>query len=237
MKTIGLIGGMSWESTLSYYRLLNIGVKERLGGLHSAKIILHSLDFAPIAQMQNDGKWDEASLLITAAAQSLEKAGADFIILCSNTMHKVVPFVTPYLKIPILHISEATAKTLNTNHVKKALLLGSKFTMQESFYKEVLQAHHIDVITPHLKDMETINQIIFQELCVGKIETASRDLFLNIIHKLQRSNPRVDAVILGCTEIGLLIDQKSSHLPLFDTTILHVNEALNRALCPSNIKI
>jgi len=126
MKTIGLIGGMSWESTLSYYKLLNEGVKERLGGLHSAKIILHSLDFAPIAQMQNEGKWDEASVVIIEAAKSLERAGADFILLCTNTMHKIVPFVTPYLKIPILHIAEATAHSLNKNHVKKRTAIGYK---------------------------------------------------------------------------------------------------------------
>lgn len=237
MKTIGLIGGMSWESTLSYYKLLNEGVKSKLGGLHSAKIILHSVDFAPIARFQSEGKWEEAALIIQEAALSLERAGVDFILLCTNTMHKIVPLITPHVQTPFLHIAEATANALNAKGAHHAILLGTKFTMQESFYKEVLQAQHIDVITPHLKDMETINQIIFQELCVGKIETASRDLFLNIIHELQRSNPRVDAVILGCTEIGLLIDQKSSHLPLFDTTILHVNEALNRAFCPSNIKI
>jgi len=230
MKTIGLIGGMSWESTLSYYRLLNIGVKERLGGLHSAKIILHSLDFAPIAQMQNDGKWDEASLLITAAAQSLEKAGADFIILCSNTMHKVVPFVTPYLKIPILHISEATAKTLNTNHVKKALLLGSKFTMQESFYKDILNFHGIKVIIPNEEEIQSINQIIFHELCVGKIETTSHDFFIHLIETYKHNDPEIDAAILGSNELGLLLRQESTLVPIFDATLLHVKDAIEQAI-------
>lgn len=230
MKTIGLIGGMSWESTLSYYKLLNEGVKERLGGLHSAKIILHSLDFAPIAQMQNEGKWDDASLVIIEAAQSLERAGADFILLCTNTMHKIVPFVTPYLKIPILHIAEATAHSLNKNHVKKALLLGTKFTMQESFYKEILHFHKIDVIVPNEQEIQTINHIIFNELCVGKIETASHDFLVQLIEHYQHNDPALDGVILGCTEIGLILKPESTNLPLFDTTILHVNEAIERAL-------
>lgn len=233
MKTIGLIGGMSWESTLSYYKLLNEGVKSELGGLHSAKIILYSVDFAPIARFQSEGKWEEAALILQEAALSLERAGVDFILLCTNTMHKILPLITPHIQTPFLHIAEATANALNAQGARKAILLGTKFTMQESFYKEVLNAHQIDVITPNLKDIETINQIIFQELCIGKIETTSRDQFLNIIHELQRNDPSIDAVILGCTEIGLLLDQKSSHLPLFNTTILHVNEALKRAFFTS----
>ena len=230
MKTIGLIGGMSWESTLSYYKLLNEGVKARLDGLHSAKIILHSVDFAPIAKLQTEGKWEESALIIQEAALSLERAGVDFILLCTNTMHKVLPLITPNIKVPFLHIAEATAKALNAHGAHKAILLGTKFTMQESFYKEILNAHHIDVVIPDQKSIETINQIIFQELCVGKIETTSKKIFLKIIDDLTCHNPSIDAVILGCTEIGLLLDQQSSKLPLFDTTILHVNEALNRAI-------
>ena len=230
MKTIGLIGGMSWESTLSYYKLLNEGVKARLGGLHSAKIILHSVDFAPIAKLQTEGKWEESALIIQEAALSLERAGVDFILLCTNTMHKVLPLITPNIKVPFLHIAEATAKALNAHGAHKAILLGTKFTMQESFYKEILNAHHIDVVIPDQRSIETINQIIFQELCIGKIETTSKEIFLKIIDDLTCHNPSIDAVILGCTEIGLLLDQQSSKLPLFDTTILHVNEALNRAI-------
>lgn len=230
MKTIGLIGGMSWESTLSYYKLLNEGVKARLGGLHSAKVILHSVDFAPIARLQSEGKWEEAAVIIKEAALSLERAGVDFILLCTNTMHKVLPLITPHVKTPFLHIAEATAKTLNTHGAHKAILLGTKFTMQESFYKEVLNAHHIDVVIPDLKSIEIINQIIFQELCIGKIETASKEIFLKIIDDLKSDDTSIDAVILGCTEIGLLLDQQSSKIPLFDTTILHVNAALDRAL-------
>lgn len=230
MKTIGLIGGMSWESTLSYYKLLNKGVKARLGGLHSAKVILHSVDFAPIARLQSEGKWEEAAVIIKEAALSLERAGVDFILLCTNTMHKVLPLITPHIKTPFLHIAEVTAKTLNTHGAHKAILLGTKFTMQESFYKEVLNAHHIDVVIPDLKSIEIINQIIFQELCVGKIETASKEIFLKIIDDLKGDDTSIDAVILGCTEIGLLLDHQSSKIPLFDTTILHVNAALDRAL-------
>ncbi|WP_263832389.1 aspartate/glutamate racemase family protein [Sulfurospirillum oryzae] len=230
MKTIGLIGGMSWESTLSYYKLLNEGVKAKRGGLHSAKIILHSVDFAPIARLQSEGKWEEAAVIIKEAALSLERAGVDFILLCTNTMHKILPLVSPHVKTPFLHIAEATAKTLNTHGAHKAILLGTKFTMQESFYKEVLNAHHIEVVTPDVKSIEIINQVIFQELCVGKIETTSKEMFLKIIHDLKTQDESIDAVILGCTEIGLLLDQKSSNLPLFDTTVLHVNEAINHAL-------
>ena len=230
MKTIGLIGGMSWESTLSYYTLLNEGVKAKLGGLHSAKIILHSVDFAPIARLQSEGKWEEAALIIQEAALSLERAGVDFILLCTNTMHKILPLITPTLHTPFVHIAEATAKALIAHGAHKAILLGTKFTMQETFYTEVLKAHQIEVVIPDSESIEIINRIIFQELCIGKIETASKAKFLEIIDELKRRDTSIDAVILGCTEIGLLLHQGSSRLPLFDTTILHVNEALNRAL-------
>lgn len=230
MKTIGLIGGMSWESTLSYYKLLNEGVREKLGGLHSAKIILHSVDFAPIALLQTEGKWKEAAEIITNAALSLERAGADFILICTNTMHKVAPQVQQNCKTPLLHIAEATSKTLNANGSKNTILLGTKFTMQESFYKDILNHHGISVIIPCKKDIHHINDIIFNELCLGKIEEISKNIFLEIINTLKRENPLIDSVILGCTEIGLLLDQKSSSLPLFDTTVLHVEEAINLAL-------
>jgi aspartate racemase len=230
MKTIGLIGGMSWESTQSYYTLLNEGVKAQCGGLRSAKIILYSVDFAPIARFQSEGKWEEAAGLIQEAALSLERAGVDFILLCTNTMHKILPLITPNVKTPFLHIAEATANALHAQGARKAILLGTKFTMQETFYTEVLNAHQIEVVVPDAASIEKINRIIFDELCVGKIETASKAVFLNIIDALKRHDQTIDAVILGCTEIGLLLDQKSSHLPLFDTTVLHVNAALKRAL-------
>ena len=223
---------MSWESTLSYYTLLNEGVKAKLGGLHSAKIILHSVDFAPIERFQSEGKWEEAALVIQEAALSLERAGVDFILLCTNTMHKILPLITPHVKTPFLHIAEATAKALNAQGAHKAILLGTKFTMQETFYTEVLKAHRIEVVIPDAMSIEKINRIIFEELCVGKIETASKAIFLDIINALKSRDKTIDAVILGCTEIGLLLDQKSYHLPLFDTTVLHVNAALHRAHNP-----
>lgn len=232
MKTIGLIGGMSWESTLSYYKLLNEGVREKLGGLHSAKIILHSIDFAPIASLQNEGKWEEAGTILNHAALSLERAGADFILLCTNTMHKVAPQIVQNCQIPFVHIAEATAKALTEQHYKKSILLGTKFTMQESFYKDILKHHGISVVVPCEKDIQTINNIIFNELCLGKIEDTSKKAFLSILERLKNDDENIDSVILGCTEIGLLLDQKSSFLPLFDTTYLHVKEALNLALNP-----
>jgi len=231
MKTIGLIGGMSWESTQSYYTLLNEGVKAKLGGLHSAKIILYSVDFAPIERFQSEGKWEEAALVIQEAALSLERAGVDFILLCTNTMHKILPLITPQIKTPFIHIAEATAKALNAQGAHKAILLGTKFTMQETFYADVLKAHHIDVVIPDAKAIEIINQIIFQELCIGQIKTTSKEIFLKIIDDLKCHDEQIDSVILGCTEIGLLVDQKSAYLPLFDTTVLHVKEALNRSFC------
>lgn len=227
---IGLIGGMSWESTLSYYKLLNEGVRQKLGGLHSAKIILHSVDFAPIALLQNEAKWEEAGTILNQTALSLERAGADFILLCTNTMHKVAPQIIQNCHIPFVHIAEATAKALQKNHSKKTILLGTKFTMQESFYKDVLQSYGISVVIPSEKDIFLINQIIFDELCLGMIKGSSKELFLSIINGLKNDDQMIDSVILGCTEIGLLLDPKSSQLPLYDTTLLHVKEALNLAI-------
>lgn len=230
MKTIGLIGGMSWESTLSYYKLLNEGVRNKLGGLHSAKIILHSVDFAPIARLQNEGKWEEAGAILADAARSLQRAGADFILLCTNTMHKVAPQIVQNCHIPLLHIAEATAKALQTHQSKKTILLGTRFTMQETFYKDILNAHGIEVVIPSAQEIQKINQVIFEELCVGKIETSSKKLFLEIINKLQSEHKDIDSVIFGCTEIGLLLDNKSLQLPIFDTTSLHVETALAYAI-------
>lgn len=184
MKTIGLIGGMSWESTQSYYTLLNEGVKTQYGGLHSAKIILYSVDVAPIARFQSEGKWEEAAL-------SLERAGVDFILLCTNTMHKILPLITPHIKTPFLHIAEATANALHAQGSRKAILLGTKFTMQETFYTEILNAHQIEVVIPDAASIEKINRIIFDELYVGKIETASKAIFLNIIMCLNVMNKRL----------------------------------------------
>jgi len=230
MKTIGLIGGMSWESTQSYYRLLNIGVKEHLGGLHSAKIILYSVDFAPIEAMQRDGKWNEAGKVLEDAALSLERAGADLLLLCTNTMHKVAPIITSSLKIPFIHIANATAHALQKADKHHAILLGTQFTMQEAFYTSILEQEGIRITIPDTTSIETINRIIFDELCLGICEKSSKDVFLNIIHQLYNDDKTIDSVILGCTEIGLLLEEKDSFLPLFDTTLLHVNAALYHAL-------
>ena len=230
MKTIGLIGGMSWESTLSYYKLLNEGVKEIRGGLHSAQIILYSVDFAPIEKLQNEGKWEEAGEILSSAAQALERAGVDIILLCTNTMHKVAPQIIKHCNVPFLHIAEATANALLKCDARDAILLGTKFTMQESFYKDVLATHGITTYVPNQNDTDSINRIIFQELCLGIIKEASKKAFLDIIQKLKNDNPSIDSVILGCTEIGLLLQQNDSALPLFDTTVLHVNEAISSAL-------
>ena len=230
MKTIGLIGGMSWESTLSYYKLLNEGVKTKLGGLHSAKIVLYSVDFAPIARFQSEGEWDKAAAVIQEAAHALEKAGAEMILLCTNTMHKILPLITPHIKTPFLHIADATSKELLAHSCKKVILLGTKFTMQESFYKEILNHHGIEVITPSHEAIETINQIIYQELCLGVIEQRSLDYFIHTIEALKMTHDDIDGVILGCTEIGLLINsQNYSKLPLFDTTTIHVKHAISLA--------
>jgi aspartate racemase len=230
MKTLGLIGGMSWESTQSYYRLLNLGVKERLGGLHSANIILYSVDFAPIEAMQREGKWDQAGKVLEDAAHALEKAGAELLLLCTNTMHKVEPIITHALNIPFIHIANATAKALQKANKHHAILLGTKFTMQEDFYTSVLEKEGIRVTIPDAKAIETINRIIFDELCLGLCEENSKQYFLDTIHHLYHDDKSIDSVILGCTEIGLLLEEKDSFLPLFDTTLLHVNEALHHAL-------
>lgn len=230
MKTIGLIGGMSWESTITYYKLLNEKANQRLGGLHSATILVHSLDFAPIAKMQYEGRWDEASVALTQAALSLEHTGAELILLCTNTMHKVLPFISPYLKTPLLHIAEAAAIALKKSNVKNVLLFGTKFTMQEPFYKEILSFHDIKVMLPNLEEIEAINRIIYDELCVGKIVTSSREYFLQLIEKYKNAHPELDGVVLGCTEIGMLLEPGCAALPLFDTTVIHVEEALNMAL-------
>lgn len=229
MKTIGLIGGMSWESTQSYYKLLNLGVKERLGGLHSAKIILYSVDFAPIEAMQREGKWDEAGNVLENVAHTLEKAGAELLLLCTNTMHKVAPIITQALHIPFIHIAKATAKALKKANKHHAILLGTQFTMQDNFYTSVLENEGIRVIIPDAQAIETINRIIFNELCLGLCKEESKQYFLDTIHHCYATDKTIDSVILGCTEIGLLLEQKDSFLPLFDTTYLHVNEALDHA--------
>ena len=205
MKTIGLIGGMSWESTVPYYQIINEEVKNKLGGLHSAKIILYSVEFDEIEKCQSSGNWEKSGNILGKAAQSLEAAGADFILICTNTMHKVAPQISSMIHIPIIHIADATADELQNNQIEKVGLLGTKYTMTQDFYKKKLIDRGIDVIIPDDTDIDVINDIIFHELCLGKIKEESRIKFKKIIEQLKKKG--ATGVILGCTEIGLLIHQ------------------------------
>ena len=223
MKTIGLIGGMSWESTVTYYRVINETIKELLGGLHSAKCLLYSVDFQEIEKYQASGEWDKSGSILTEAARVLEKGGADFIVICTNTMHKVVPMIQSEINIPILHIAEATADTLKSNKIHKVGLLGTKYTMTQEFYKDKLVEKGIDVIIPSQADIEIVNTIIYEELCKGIIKKESKEEYLRIVSDLQSKGAK--GVILGCTEIGLLIQQIDTEVPLFDTAFIHANQA------------
>lgn len=229
MKTIGLIGGMSWESTLTYYQIINEAVKRELGGLHSAKLLLASVDFAQIEACQQRGDWAQSARILTDAAQSLEAAGAEFLLICTNTMHKVVPQIQAAIHIPILHIADAAAQALREQGITTAALLGTKYTMTQDFYKERLEAAGLQVLTSEGQDVETVNDVIFQELCLGILSPVSREKYCSIIGRLAERGAQ--AVILGCTEIGLLIGQKDTPLPVFDTTRIHAERAVLEALC------
>lgn len=228
MKTIGLIGGMSWESTVPYYQIINEEVKQKLGGLHSAKIILYSVEFDEIEKCQSSGNWEKSGEILGHAAQGLEAAGADFILICTNTMHKVAPQIASMIHVPIIHIADATADALQEKHIGKVGLLGTKYTMTQDFYKQKLIDRGIEVIIPDAEDVETVNDVIFQELCVGKVLDESRARFQEIIKRLQEKG--AEGVILGCTEIGMLIHQPDSALPVFDTTLIHAKKAAEIAL-------
>lgn len=228
MKTIGLIGGMSWESTVTYYQVVNETVKQRLGGFHSAKVLLYSVDFAEIEECQARGDWDRSAAILTGAARSLEKAGADFIVICTNTMHKIVPQMAAEIQIPILHIAEATAAELKKAGISKVALLGTKYTMCQDFYKAKLMKAGIEVLIPEPDDVELVNGVIYGELCLGEIREHSRREFVRVIEALAARGAR--GVILGCTEIGLLISQKDVSLPVFDTTLIHAAWAAELAL-------
>ena len=227
MKKIGLIAGMSYESSVSYYIGINKLINERLGGLNSAEILLSSVNFEPIEKAQRQNEWQKAGEIFANHAKILEHGGADFILICTNTMHKVYDIVQNSVKIPILHIATATLNALKTTNVKSVLLLGTNYTMRENFYKEVLINGGINVIVPNQNDMDFINDIIFNELCKGKITQSAKNRFLQIIKS--HSN-EIGGVILGCTEIGLLIEQKDSDILLFDTTQIHIEQAVNLAL-------
>jgi aspartate racemase len=219
MKTVGIIGGMSWESTSTYYKRLNQLINKRIGGLHSAEILLASLDFAPIEEMQSKGDWDAAAHALITKARQLEKAGAESIVIATNTMHKVAPQVEDAVKLPLLHIVDAVADHLRQNNVNQAGLLGTRFTMQQPFYKERLEKQNIKVLIPGESDGNTVDNIIFKELCHGQFTDSARKQYLRIIEDLAAQGAQ--GVILGCTEIGLLVQQEHSALPLFDTTELH----------------
>jgi aspartate racemase len=228
MKTIGLIGGMSWESTAKYYQLINQEVKKQLGGLHSAKCILYSVDFAETQRFQAEGEWEKAGRLLGDAALSLEKAGADFIIICTNTMHKVITYIEEKISIPVLHIADATANQILKSDVQTIGLLGTKYTMEQDFYKSRIESNGIKVLVPNSEGREVINRVIFEELCLGDIQQSSRESYQKVIQKLVDDG--AEGIILGCTEIGLLIRPEDAEVPLFDTTEIHALEAVKKSL-------
>lgn len=223
LKTIGLLGGMSWESTVTYYQIINETVKKELGGLHSAKVLLYSVDFAEIEKCQAGGDWEKSAGILLTAAENLEKAGADFLVICTNTMHKVVPQIQSGIRIPIIHIAEAAAAELNHHNIMKVALLGTKYTMTQDFYTEKLSNAGIEVLVPSAQEIETVNSVIYNELCLGIISEASKEKYRLIIENLAKKGAQ--GVILGCTEIGLLIQQKDTELPVFDTTKIHAVRA------------
>ncbi len=229
MHTIGLIGGMSWESTVPYYREINLAVKEQLGGLHSARIVLYSVDFQEIERYQHAGDWAAAGHALSAVACSLEAAGADFLVLCTNTMHKVADEIQDAVDIPLLHIADPTAGKIKSAGLSRIGLLGTRFTMEQDFYKDRLRDRHgLDVLIPPADDRETVHRIIYDELCLGLVKPESRIEYRRIIAAL--IDRGAQAIILGCTEISLLIGQDDAGVPLFDTTAIHAREAAGLAL-------
>ena len=233
MKTIGLLGGMSWESTLSYYQSINQGVKAQLGGLHSAKIALYSVDFAQIEQLQHQGDWQQTAEILAQAAIGVQAAGADCLLICTNTMHKVAEQIQAEITIPILHIADATAEQLVADNIGKVGLLGTAFTMEQDFYKQrLVENYGIEVLVPDAQQRQRVHQIIYTELCLGVIKDDSRAEYLQIIDDLYRRGAQ--AVILGCTEIALLIGPSDTHVPLYDTTAIHAQKAVEFALAEND---
>ena len=229
MKKIGLLGGMSWESTLEYYRIINESVKEKLGGLHSAECILYSVDFAEIEKLQHQNRWDQALAMLTQACRSIEIAGADFLLICTNTMHKLAPDIQQQLSIPLLHIADPTAEKVRSSGLRKVALLGTQFTMEEDFYRGRLERPHgLQVLIPSEDDRQIVHRVIYDELCLGITAPASAESYARIIDRL--INTGAEGVILGCTEIGLLVKQEDYRLPLFDTTRIHAEAAVDFAL-------
>ncbi|ENL8513836.1 aspartate/glutamate racemase family protein [Providencia rettgeri] len=229
MKTIGLIGGMSWESTLLYYQQLNEGIKQHLGGLHSAKIILYSVDFAEIEHYQANGQWDLAAQCLAEAGNRLKLAGADFLVLCTNTMHKVATAIEMETNLPLLHIADATGERIVQYGLKKIGLLGTSFTMEQPFYKDRLtNKFNLDVLTPNLNDRKIIHEIIYNELCLGKINQASKKEYQRVMSSLVQQG--AEGIIFGCTEITLLVNEKDTTAKVFDTTAIHAQKAMEIAL-------
>ena len=229
MKTIGLIGGMSWQSTVPYYRLINEIVSQKLGGLHSAKLILWNMDFEAIASLQRQDRWQEAGEVMADAALRLQQAGAESIVICTNTMHKLVPAMQPHLQIPILHIADATAQVIRQAGLRKVGLLGTRFTMEDSFYVSHLREHYgLEVITPDAAARQLVHNVIFNELCVGEEKATSRAQYREIMAALAQQG--AEGIIFGCTEIAMLVDQSDAAVPVFDTTTLHASYAAEWAL-------
>jgi len=228
MKTIGLIGGMSWESTALYYRLLNLAIARRLGGFHSARLILFSVDFHEIELFQQRGEWDHAAAHLHDAAQSLERAGADFLVLCTNTMHKVADAITDGLNIPLLHIADATANVILRAGVKSVGLLGTRFTMDQAFYRGRLETMGLSVLVPSEEDRQLVNRVIYDELCLGNVRDESRQQYRRIIANMIAAE--AEGIIFGCTEIGMLVNSEDSSVPTFDTTRIHAEAAVDCAL-------
>ena len=228
MKTIGLIGGMSWQSTIPYYAIINESIREKLGGWHSARIVLYSLAFDEIEQCQSSGDWEKSAEILGDAAEKLEQAGADFILICTNTMHKVYPQVSKRVQVPLIHITDATAERLEKDGCKKVALLGTRYTMAQDFYTSRLAERGFEVLIPPEADIPLINRVIFDELCVGQLKESSRQAFSGIIAGLRARG--AEAVILGCTEIGLLIHPEDSVLPVYDTALIHAQKAAQLAL-------
>jgi len=229
MKTIGLLGGMSWESTELYYRYINQGVKSKLGGLHSARIVMLSVDFQEIEELQRSGDWERAGEILGEAARCIEAAGADFLVICTNTMHKVVPQIERVINIPIFHVADATSRRIKERGMKTVGLLGTRFTMEQDFYKGRLSERHgLNIIVPSESERGIVDRIIYEELCLGIIKDESREQYLRIIDGLREQG--AEGIIEGCTEIAMLVQQEHTDIPLFDTTAIHAQEAVSLAL-------
>jgi len=229
MKTIGLLGGMSWESTVGYYQAINKGIKNSLGGLHSAKIAMYSVDFSQIEKLQHSGDWEGTAEILVGAAKNVQAAGADFLLICTNTMHKVAPQIESAIDVPLLHIADATAEVLLEKGIKTVGLLGTAFTMEQDFYKgRLIDNYGLNVHVPPEVDRKIIHDVIYKELCLGKVNPSSKVEYLRIIEDL--ANQGAEAVILGCTEIGLLVNQTDTDITLLDTTYVHAKKAVEYAI-------